>query len=250
MGVCSSHEPVDQLRVVAECFGVVGESGDVPVVPGGGYPELCPDLFLLPTGVRPVLLLEGEEADVARGQHPQMVALATDNNMNAVPSVSAIGVSMASLDKHLEKIRGELQAGETIVAHVYGVIADPPASNSGTVGGALVITDRRFMFSGSALMSKTSRTFPLAQVTSIDLHKNLMFAHVQVTLAGGFERFLVNFKNAGPFVEAAHRVLATVHSPAPAAASVADELAKFAALRDQGILTEDEFAARKAALLG
>lgn len=31
--------------------------------------------------------------------------------------------------------------------------------------------------------------------------------------------------------------------------SVADELAKFAALRDQGILTEEEFAAKKASLL-
>jgi hypothetical protein len=40
-----------------------------------------------------------------------------------------------------------------------------------------------------------------------------------------------------------------VHA-APAALSVADELVKFAALRDQGILTEDEFAAKKAQLLG
>jgi Short C-terminal domain len=38
--------------------------------------------------------------------------------------------------------------------------------------------------------------------------------------------------------------------PASAAATpVADELAKFAALRDQGILTEDEFAAKKPQLL-
>lgn len=47
---------------------------------------------------------------------------------------------------------------------------------------------------------------------------------------------------------------ANAHAPAQPAAgethSVADELAKFAALRDQGVITEEEFQARKAALLG
>jgi hypothetical protein len=40
-----------------------------------------------------------------------------------------------------------------------------------------------------------------------------------------------------------------VHQPPPAPVSVAEELKKFAALRDQGILTEEEFAAQKAKLL-
>jgi hypothetical protein len=41
-----------------------------------------------------------------------------------------------------------------------------------------------------------------------------------------------------------------VRTTAGSTSSTADELAKFAALRDQGVLTEDEFAARKAQLLG
>ena len=40
-----------------------------------------------------------------------------------------------------------------------------------------------------------------------------------------------------------------VHQPPPAPVDVAGELKKFAALRDQGILTEEEFAAQKAKLL-
>jgi hypothetical protein len=40
-----------------------------------------------------------------------------------------------------------------------------------------------------------------------------------------------------------------VQQPAPAPVDVAEELQKFAVLRDQGILTEEEFAARKARLL-
>ncbi len=37
--------------------------------------------------------------------------------------------------------------------------------------------------------------------------------------------------------------------PPPAPVNVADELKKFAALRDQGVLTEEEFAVQKARLL-
>ncbi|WP_227999757.1 SHOCT domain-containing protein [Mycolicibacterium sp. P1-5] len=43
---------------------------------------------------------------------------------------------------------------------------------------------------------------------------------------------------------------ATVSAPAPESVSVADELAKLAKLRDDGVLTPDEFAAQKAKLLG
>ncbi len=42
----------------------------------------------------------------------------------------------------------------------------------------------------------------------------------------------------------------TSSAPAAGAASVADELAKLAQLRDSGVLTEQEFAALKAKLLG
>jgi len=39
-------------------------------------------------------------------------------------------------------------------------------------------------------------------------------------------------------------------APEPAESSDIDQLKKFAALRDQGILTEEEFAAKKAQILG
>ena len=40
-----------------------------------------------------------------------------------------------------------------------------------------------------------------------------------------------------------------VHQPPPAPVDVAEELQKFAALRDQGILTEEEFSVQKARIL-
>lgn len=64
-------------------------------------------------------------------------------------------------------------------------------------------------------------------------------------------------KSAPAFVEIRDFIqaqLSIAHAPAPAqvapASSLADELTKLASLRDQGILTEDEFSAQKARLLG
>jgi len=154
---------------------------------------------------------------------------------------------MGSADKHLTKITDELEAGETVLASLTATITDKPDSLSGTTRGSLVVTDRRFIFSGAAWGSKTSRSFLLSQVTSIDLHKNLLVAYVQVTIAGGFERFLVKYKDAEGFVAVAHKALA---QPAtPQSGSAADELTKLAALHSQGVLSDEEFAAAKAKAL-
>ncbi|MDQ1526091.1 MAG: Bacterial domain [Microbacteriaceae bacterium] len=90
---------------------------------------------------------------------------------------------MASPDKHLVKLQEILQPGEAVLGHVAGTITTTPTSTSGTVRGSLVITDRRILFSGGSWGATDSRSLPLSNVTSIDLHKNLMLAYVQVAHA-------------------------------------------------------------------
>ncbi len=154
---------------------------------------------------------------------------------------------MGSPDKHLAKITDELEAGEEVLASLSATITDKPDSFSGTTRGSLVVTDRRFIFSGTAWGSKTSRSFLLSQVTSIDLHKNLLVAYIQVTVAGGFERYLVKYKDAEEFIAVAHKALA---QPATSlGGSAADELTKLAALHSQGVLSDEEFATAKAKAL-
>jgi hypothetical protein len=112
---------------------------------------------------------------------------------------------------HLDKIKAELVDGETIVATVAGTRTDTPVSTSGTVRGTLVLTDSRLIFSGNNWGAKVSTSTPLKQVTSIDLRKNLMTAHLQVTLAGGFDRYMVKYNDAEPFAAAAHKALYAIH---------------------------------------
>jgi len=161
---------------------------------------------------------------------------------------------MGRAEKGLEEIEGMLEPDEEIKSHVWGTQCDPPTGKSGKVSGALAITDRRVLFVGKSLGSKKVRTIPLDTVTSVELNKGALLSHVQVTLAGSYENFLVKYKEAEPFVQVAQSALASAHSggavQAPAAASMADEIAKLADMHQQGLLSDEEFAAAKARLLG
>ena len=160
---------------------------------------------------------------------------------------------MGRAEKGLEEIEGMLEPGEEVKAHVFGTQCDPPTSKSGKVAGALAVTDRRFLFVGKSIASKKVHGIPLDTVTSVELNKGAMFSHVQVTLAGSYENFLVKYKEAEQFVQVAQSSLASAHSgggQAPAAASMADEIAKLADMHQQGLLSDEEFAAAKARLLG
>ena len=65
-------------------------------------------------------------------------------------------------------------------------------------------------------------------------------------------RSLLSAGRAGrrPLTPARSLVVSSKVAPHPAEPDVTEQIAKLAALRDQGALTEDEFAAKKAELLG
>ena len=159
---------------------------------------------------------------------------------------------MSAFSKHLDKIAAELQPEELIMASLKGTLTDKPNSTSGTTSGALVLTNRRFVFSGGGWVSKGARSLPLQQVTSFDLQRGTTFAHLQVTTAGAFSRYLIVYKAAEEFAKAGNDMLMQIHTaaaPIAPAPSAADELTKLAQLHDQGMLTDAEFAAAKAKVL-
>jgi hypothetical protein len=157
---------------------------------------------------------------------------------------------MGRPEKALQQITARLQPGEDIRATVAGVLTEGNSA-SGTQRGMLVATTRRFLFQGTTLGpgSSESVALPWNLVSAVDVHKNLMTCHVIVQGAGGARRFLVKYAEAVPFAEAAQQLLGQQTPAAAASASSADELAKLAALRQQGVLTDAEFTAAKARLL-
>lgn len=176
----------------------------------------------------------------------------------AGPDVGAFSGMPASKDTHwsggsrkaLDQISGELLDGERPLAALACQSLDSKGKRK-TIG-ALVLTDQRVLYRGMLLFEKEAHTFALGDVNAVSLQKGMLLAGVSVSVAGA----TIAVDSAGKddsaaFVAAAQAALAnrrTAMSSVPTA-SIADELAKLAALRDGGVLTEEEFQAQKTKLL-
>lgn len=152
-----------------------------------------------------------------------------------------------SYEKQLALIEANLQPGEQVIASVKGV--------DGSITGALVVTNQRFVFFGSNGLKRERRGYPLSQITSIEHENNkLGNDYLRVAVPSGREKYLVGRGDeVKQFVATALSTLAQAQNPAtaapPASADVTDQLAKLGQLRDAGVLTDEEFAAKKAELL-
>jgi len=107
-----------------------------------------------------------------------------------------------------------------------------------------------------AIRKSGTQAIHFRQVAQVAIEKGLIFTNISVESSGGHIIRLMGVpKDDGERVKSmideavkfAHRSQSTVVAPA---LDVADQLTKLAALRDSGVLTEDEFLSQKQKLLG
>jgi hypothetical protein len=118
--------------------------------------------------------------------------------------------------------------------------------------------DRIEEYEHHALRKKGTQAISFQQVSQVAVSRGLVWSDISVESTGGKSIRMVGIPKADAdrvkkMIDDA--VFAIKRGPAPAVApapapDIADQLRKFADLRDQGILTEEEFAARKTKLLG
>lgn len=116
--------------------------------------------------------------------------------------------------------------------------------------------------------NKGEKTIPLNSITSVQYKKSgMLVGYIQLAVSGDSQRggksttqSIQQDENAVCFyakqndafkalADEINAALLAKHEPVAAAPDLADQLQKLAGLRDQGILTEEEFAAKKADLL-
>ncbi|MFC8065464.1 DUF4429 domain-containing protein [Streptomyces sp. NPDC057293] len=139
-------------------------------------------------------------------------------------------------------------------------------------GQYVTITRRGFL--ARATVGKGEKRFHISQISSVQWKPAGPFVNgfIAFSAAGGNERrsrfgsqtsnavndensVVFTSKHKGDFEELRKQVEAAIAAhhapaaPAPAAGSVADEIAKLAALRDQGAITDTEFQQQKQRLL-
>ena len=145
--------------------------------------------------------------------------------------------------KEIKKLLEHLHEGETVHTMLMG--------SYGRGQGLLVLTDRRLLFVKEGAMSRKSEDFPFEKVNSLQWSSGLAMGTIIIFAAGNKAEIKNVDKTAGK--ELADLVRQRIASPsAPTGASaapsidVADQLRKLGELRDAGILTDEEFTAKKA----
>lgn len=126
---------------------------------------------------------------------------------------------------------------------------------NGRESRSIVLTDRRVIQINGSLMLRGSATLQLTDLASISSGMTGMSMSMRNGQEYEFEFWPTgkNRADAQEFVRLARELQNSVQSPsghqAQPVESVADQLAKFAQLREQGVLSDAEFHAQKARLL-
>ncbi|WP_100444268.1 SHOCT domain-containing protein [Glycomyces xiaoerkulensis] len=155
------------------------------------------------------------------------------------------------LDKHLALAKERLETGEVVFAAIFGFAGSSAFKDDLRQGSVLAATDRRIILYAKSSRSHEMAEFSYDQITNLEVVKRKLELHAsgqwcKITLVDGdLEAF-----------ELAVRDRMNDRAARPAAdsevseQSVADELTKFAALVQQGLMTREEFERQKARLLG
>lgn len=145
--------------------------------------------------------------------------------------------------REIKRLLGHLWEGETVMAMTAG--------NYGRGTGLVVLTDRRLMFVQDGIMSKQSEDFPLDKISSVQWSSGLALGTITIFASGNKAEIKnVNKADGKSIVDTVRARLASPPAAPPnGGPDVMEQIRKLADLRDAGILSEDEFATKKAELL-
>lgn len=180
----------------------------------------------------------------------------TDDEMR--PDIAAAWARVANKvgkRRDIKKLPEYLNGGETVLAITGGRV--------GTNAGLLAATDRRVLFVSEGVINHTFEDFPYDRINTVTSSRGMALAKIMIN-TGGASRIIEQVAKAEAEAIAAvirERVEAVTREryqpaapapssrPQPPGPSLASQLRELAELRDQGILTSDEFETQKARLL-
>jgi Bacterial PH domain/Short C-terminal domain len=156
-----------------------------------------------------------------------------------------------SAEKHLE-------SGEQILDWVLGVYeVDRLLLGNGSRSAALIATDRRILFFAKKLVGYDLESFPYRNISSFEQEREVLGAYLRMFAAGNTVelKWIQDRRGLAAFMQTVkeHMSGAVAPSAAPAArprpSDIPERIRELARLRDEGLLTEQEYARKKAELL-
>jgi Bacterial PH domain/Short C-terminal domain len=163
---------------------------------------------------------------------------------------------MAKLEKLLDQAKEHLDQGEEVLAVIKGTYETKKMGNDWTRGGILAATDHRLVFYAKKMGGYDFEVFPYKAISSIETGKGMTGHHVKFFASGNQVNLKMIDRNSDvpAFVTVVKDRMNAAHAtPAAPAASdspdVADQIRKLAQLRDEGLVTDEEFETKRAELL-
>lgn len=197
--------------------------------------------------------VDEKPAELARSRQEameaKMSAMLGDERPDIVSAAARMGWRMGGR-RELKKLASHLHDGETVRFIAQGTYDGAQ--------GILVLTDVRLLFLFHGLTSQSKEDFPLRLISSVQTKSGFVTGELRVFVSGNSSSISGIVKgDLEPLADAVRQGIAAPHSivetppkPALAADDPYESLRKLASLRDAGVLSEEEFAAKKEELLG
>jgi hypothetical protein len=163
---------------------------------------------------------------------------------------------MAKLEKLLGKAEEHLDEGEEVLAAIKGTYETKKMGNDWTRAGILAATNHRVVFYAKKMGGYDLEVFPYKTISSIEMGKGMMGQHVKFFASGNetYLKWIDRNSDVPAFVAVVKSQMTAAHETPAApvagdAPDAADQLRKLSQLRDEGLVTDEEYETKKADLL-
>ena len=161
---------------------------------------------------------------------------------------------MAKIDRLLRQAKGHFDDGECALQTVRGVYETTIMGSDSVRNGIFIATDQRLLFYAKKLTGYDIEVFPYANISSIEMGKNLLGHHISIFASGNSVKMKwISDGDVRAFVDAVKTQMVAGKSSAPSSpeqpTDPVDQLERLGKLHAAGVLTDDEFSAKKAEIL-
>ena len=159
---------------------------------------------------------------------------------------------MSKAEKFLKLAQDHLN-GEEVKFWVFGAFKSKIMGKDTLRNGIFIATERQIFFYCKKLTGFESESFPFSNISSLEIGKGFLGHKINIIASGNkVEMSGINLGQVNEFVEYVRSKIgkSTSSTSDPSTVSAADEILKMKELMDAGILTQDEFEAKKKQLLG
>lgn len=157
---------------------------------------------------------------------------------------------MAKPEK-LVKFAEEHLNGEEVKYWVFGAFKSEILGKSTLRNGLFIVTDRQVFFYCKKTFGYETESFPFSNISSIETGKGAMGHKLNIIVSGNkAEMSMINTGQYKEFVEYVQSKIGKTSAPAATTVDASEELRKYKALVDDGIISEEDFAEKKKQLLG